>query len=81
MVSREVLEARRSLIQQAFDEICAELDMNHFYTHTYCVFLKLWLHKKAEEEEIFTPKEDWFNHECRNELLEKVNCFLTKHIK
>jgi hypothetical protein len=30
--------------------------MNRFYNHTCCVLSKFWLHKKAEEEGIFTPK-------------------------
>jgi hypothetical protein len=81
MVDISILEARRSLIQQAFNEIFAERDMNRFYSNTYCVFMKLWLLKKAEEEGIFNPKEDWFNPELRNILLKKVKKFLIKYIR
>ena len=76
MVNSEILNARNGLINKVFGEICAETNMSRFYSNTYCVLLKLWLIKKAEEEELFIPKEDWFNPEHRNDLLQKVEKFL-----
>ncbi|NVM43410.1 MAG: hypothetical protein HWN79_00700 [Candidatus Lokiarchaeota archaeon] len=81
MDSLEVLKARRILIQHAFDEICAETKIERFQSHTYCTLSKLFLTKTAQEEGLFTPQEDWFKPECRNELLKKVKSFLIKHIR
>jgi len=81
MDSLEVLKARRILIQHAFDEICVETKIDRFQSHTYCTLSKLSLTKKAQEEGLFTPKEDWFNPERRDELLKNVKSFLVKHIR
>ena len=79
--SLEVLKARRILIQHAFDEICSETRINSFHDHTYCTLSKLSLTKTAQEEGLFTPQEDWFNPEHRDELLKNVKRFLIKHIR
>jgi len=36
----------------AFDEICGTQDFSDYYLRIYCVFAKLWLHVKAEMENI-----------------------------
>ena len=76
-----VLKARRTLVQHAYDEICAETNVNRFYSHTYCTLSKLYLNNTAQEEGLFSPKEDWFNPERRNEVLRNVKNFLIKHIR
>ena len=81
MDSLEVLRARRILIQHSFDEICAETKIDRFQDHTYCTLSKLALTKTAQEEGLFTPQEDWFNPERRNELLKTIKKFLIKHIR
>lgn len=81
MDSLEVLKARRILIQHAFVEICTETKIDCFHDHTYCTLSKLSLTKTAQEEGLFTPQEDWFNPERRNELLKNVKKFLIKHIR
>jgi hypothetical protein len=81
MDSLEVLKARRNLAQHAFDEICAETDSNRFYNHAYYTLSKLFLTKTAQEEGLLTPQEDWFNPECRNDILKEVKSFLIKHIR
>ena len=73
-------QARRELIQQALDEISETTDFNDFYSNTYCVLAKLWLHTKAEKVNLFKTG-NWHNPECRDELIEKVKAFLIKYIK
>ena len=73
-------QARMELIQLALDEICETSDFNDFYSRTYCVLAKFWLHVKAEKEDLFKTG-DWHNPECRDELIENVKAFLLKSIK
>jgi len=79
--SLEVLKARRIFVQHAYDEICAETDVNRFYNHTYYTLSTLGLNKAAQEEGLLVPQEDWLNPERRNEILRNVKSFLIKHIR
>jgi len=47
---------------------------------TYVVLAHLWLHKIAEQENLFKA-EEWSNPECRDELIEKIREFLIRNIK
>ena len=78
--SEEVKQARRELIQQTLDKICKIQDFNELRTRTYVVLAHLWLHKIAEQENLF-KLEEWLNPECRDHLIEKIKLFLIKHIK
>ena len=73
-------QARRELIQQAFDEIRETPDFSDLYSKIYCVLAKFWLHIKAEKENLFKA-EEWSNPECKDELLKKIKEFLIKHIR
>ena len=73
-------QARTELIQQALDEICKTQSFSDFYSRTYYVLAKLWLHVKAEKENLFKTG-DWDNAECRDELIERVKAFLVKYIR
>ena len=78
--SERVQQARNSLIQHAFNQICNVPSYSNFRSHTFYVIANLGLQLKAKEEDLFDD-EDWYNLECRNELIEKVKKFLIKHIK
>jgi len=79
--SLETLKARGIFVQHAYDEICAETDINRFYNHTYYTLSTLGLNKAAQEEGLLVPQEDWLNPERRNEILRNVKSFLIKHIR
>jgi len=76
----EVKQARWSLIQQAFDQVCNTSGYCNFRSDTFYVIAKLGLHMKAKEEGLLDG-EDWYNPECKDELLRKVKAFLIKYIK
>lgn len=77
----EILQqARRELIQQTLDKIIETRDFSELKRTTYVVLAHLWLHKIAEEENLFEAQE-WFNLECRNELIKKIEEFLINHIR
>ncbi len=78
--SEVVKQARRELIQQILDKICKTRDFSELRTSTYVVLAHLWLHKKAEEENIFKA-EEWSHPECRDELIDKIKKFLHRHIR
>lgn len=78
--SDEVKKARWSLIQHAFNEICNVPSYSNFYSNTFYVIAKLGLQLKANEERLFDG-DDWYNPECKDELIEKIRKFLIKHIK
>ena len=73
-------QTRRELIQQALDEIRETPDFSDLYSRTYCVLAKLWLHIKAEKENLFKTG-NWHNPDCRDELIERVKAFLIRHIR
>jgi len=78
--SDEVKQARWSLIQQAFDRVCNTSDYSNFRRDTFCVIANLGLQMKAKEESLLDG-EDWYNPECKDELLDKVKAFLIKYIR
>ncbi len=78
--SEAVRQARRELIQQTLDKIIKVRDFNELKRETYVVLAHLWLHKKAEEKNLFKLQE-WSNPECRDVLIEKIKSFLIEHIK
>ena len=78
--SEEVKQARIELIQQTRDKIIETRDFSELKRTTFVVLAHLWLHKIAEEENLFRL-EEWSNPECRDELLDKMKAFLVKHIK
>ncbi|MEE9378779.1 MAG: hypothetical protein V3V33_12175 [Candidatus Lokiarchaeia archaeon] len=78
--SEAVIQARRELIQQSLDKICETRDFSELKQTTYVVLAHLWLHKRAEQENLFNA-EEWSNPECRDELIKKIRDFLTKHIR
>ena len=78
--SEAVKQARRELIQQTLDKICETRDFRDLKKRTYVVLSHLWLHKRAEEENLFKA-EEWSNPECRDELIIKIKEFLFRHIR
>lgn len=76
----EVQKARWSLINQTYDKVCNAPSYSDFHSNTFCVIAHLGLQLIAKEEGLLDGK-DWYNLECRDELLEKVKTFLIKHIK
>ncbi len=77
--SEAVKQARKELIQQTLDKIIEIQDFKELKQRTYVVLAHLWLHKKAEEENLFDA-EEWSNVECRDKLIKKIKEFLIKHI-
>ena len=67
--SKEVKQARYSLIQCAFDKICNVPGYSNFRRNTFCVIVHLGLQLKAKENKLFNGDE-WDNPECKDELLE-----------
>ncbi len=78
--NEDVKQARQSLIEHAFEEICNVPSYSDFRSNTFCVIAKFGLHLKAEEEKLFKTR-DWYAPECKGELLKKVKAFLIKYIK
>ena len=78
--SDKVKQARRSLIQHAFDEISNIPNYSNFRRNTFFVIAKLGLQLKAREEKLFDT-DDWHDPECRDELTKKIREFLVKHIR
>jgi len=78
--SEKCEQARRELIQQTLSKILETQDFSELKTTTFVVLAHLWLHIKAEEENLFNA-EEWSNPECRDELLKKIKEFLITHIR
>jgi len=78
--SEAVKQARRELIQQTLDKIYEIRDFSDLKKRTYVVLAHLWLHKRAEGENLFKA-EEWSNSECRDELIKKIREFLIRHIR
>ncbi len=78
--SETVKQARRELIQQTLDKIIETRDFSELKRTTFVVLAHLWLHKMAEEEDLFRL-EEWSNPDCRGELLKKIKEFLIGHIR
>lgn len=78
--SEAVKQARRELIQQTLDKVTETRDFSELKRTTFVVLAHLWLHKIAEEENLF-KLEEWSNPECRDELINKIEEFLIKHVR
>ena len=78
--SDKVKQARWSLIQHALDEVCNVPEYSNFRRNFFCVIAKFGLQLKAKEEKLFETR-DWYNPECKDDLIEKVSNFLIRHIK
>ena len=78
--SEAIIRARRELIQQTLDTIYKVRDFRELKTSTYVALAHLWLHMKAEDENLFKA-EEWSHPECRDELKEKIREFLIRHIR
>ncbi len=73
-------QARRELIQQTLNKICRTRNFSDLRSRTYVVLAHLWLHIKAEEENLFKA-EEWSNPKCRDELIKKIKDFLIRYIR
>ncbi|MFW9971472.1 MAG: hypothetical protein ACFFDF_14855 [Candidatus Odinarchaeota archaeon] len=78
--SEEILKARRELIRQTLDKICEPCNFWEFKSKTFVVLCHLWLHIKAEKEGLF-ELEEWAHSELKNQLIKKIETFLTKNIR
>ena len=78
--SEALQQARRELIQQTLETIIEIRDFRNLKSTTYVVLSHLWLHKTAEEENLFKA-EEWLNPECRDVLIKRIREFLIRHIR
>ncbi len=78
--SDAVQQARRDMIQQTLDKICEPCEFRELKSRTFVVLCHLWLHIKAEKEGLF-ELEEWAHPQPRDQLIEKIESFLTKHIR
>ena len=78
--NQAVKQARNDLIQQTLQKIEKNRDFHQLKTETYVVLSHLWLHKTAEQEQLFNA-EEWTKPECREVLINKIREFLIKHIR
>ena len=78
--NEKIDQAKKSLIQQALDDISVVPDYSDFYLHCYHVIAKLGLQLKAREEGLFAS-EKWSIPECKDELMREIREFLIKRVK
>lgn len=78
--SNEIQRARWSLINQIFDQVRNVPSYSNLRSKTFCVIAYLGLQLIAKEEDLL-DRDDWYNLECKDELLEKVKAFLIKYKK
>lgn len=78
--SEAVKQARKELIEQTLEKIRETRDFRELKTRTFVVLTHLWLHTEAKKEGVF-ELEEWAHPELRDQLIEKIEMFLTKHIK
>jgi hypothetical protein len=78
--SEAVQQARRELIQQLFDKICEPCKFEELKGNTCVVLSHVWLQNIATKEGLF-ELEEWAHPELKEQLLEKIEIFLTKHIR
>ncbi len=76
----DVEQARKSLIENALNEIRNIPHYSNFYLQTYYVIAKLGLQLKAKVEGLFDTR-DWNNFECRDAMVERIKIFLINHIR
>jgi hypothetical protein len=78
--SEAVLKARKEMIQQTLDKICETCDFWELKSKTFVVLCHLWLHIIAKEEGLF-DLEEWAQPQQKDQLVEKIEAFLIKHIR
>jgi hypothetical protein len=78
--SKGVKLARSSLIQQTLAKIRETRDFRDLKRNTFVVLAHLWLHNIAKEEGLF-KLDEWEQPKFREQLIEKIEIFLIKHIR
>lgn len=80
MVSEKIKRIRREYVETIIEDIINIPTYSNFYSHAYCKLMHLGLRLKAEEENLF-DKEEWSNSKNRDEMIKKIERFITKHIR
>ncbi len=68
------------LVQGTIDEITNVQNFNDFYQRSFYQFTKIGLQLDARKENLFAS-DHWSNPQCKDELIENIRKFLTKHLK
>jgi hypothetical protein len=71
---------RDGFIEELFEQVCNAPNNVGFRTHVFHVLASLGLQQDIKKEGLF-QNVDWSNPKSRGYFLEKVHCFLQKHIK
>ena len=74
------VEARKMMVQAAIDEISKVQNFNDFYQRSFYQIAKFGLQLDARKENLFTS-DNWSDPQCKDELIENIRKFLTKHLK
>ncbi|MFX1344133.1 MAG: hypothetical protein ACFFBC_00180 [Promethearchaeota archaeon] len=80
MTSTEQEQKRKDFLKEVVDEIRNVPLHDDFYLQAFYTIAKFGLQLKAKQERLF-ENEDWNNFEHRDELIQKIEDFLEKHIK
>ncbi len=73
-------EARKMMIQDAIDEITKVQNFSDFYQHSFYQIAKFGLQLDARKEKPFSS-DNWLDPQCKDELIENIRKFFTKHLK
>ncbi len=76
----EYVEIRKMMVQDAIDEITKVQNFNDFYLRSFYQIAKFGLQLDAKKEKLFAS-DSWSNPQCKDELIENIRQFLTKHLK
>ena len=68
------------MVQDAIDEITNIQNFNNFYQRGFYQIAKFGLQLDAREENLFAS-DNWYNPQCKDELIEDIRKFLVKHLK
>ena len=74
------VEARKMMVQDAIDEINKVQNFNNFYQTSFYQIAKFGLQLKARKERLFAS-DNWYDPQCKDELIEIIRNFLVKHLK
>jgi len=74
------VEARKMMVQSAIDEISKVQNFNNFYQTSFYQIAKFGLQLDARKENLFAS-DHWSDPQCKDELIENIRKFLTKHLK
>ncbi len=74
------VETKKMMVQDAIDEINKVQNFNDFYQRSFYQIAKFGLQLDARKEKLFAS-DNWSNPQCKDELIENVRKFLTKHLK